>query len=97
MDNFKVTPEMLAVAANMSRNAVIQSIDAAIQEHITEPETQMGVLILAVAMAFARVRRKHAITGPKRKLVLDKAVEDFRAKVKEFGWEDRPADDRKPM
>lgn len=91
MDNqIEITPEMKKFVANMSMNSVLHSIDESIQQHVAEPETQMGILILLLAKAFGRVRRKHKITGAKRKIVLDKAIEDFRRKVKEYGWEDKP-------
>lgn len=86
-----ITPKMIEFAANLQLNSTLQTIDKALRDEFPDrPETQMGVLMMAQALAFARVRRKHRITGGARKRVLDKALADFADKIKKFGYEDKP-------
>lgn len=55
-----------------------------------DPQDQMGVLLLCIARAFGRVLGKHGITdGPRKKMILRRAVQDFEAKVRRYGWEPR--------
>jgi hypothetical protein len=85
----KITPDMRAFVANMALNSKLAAVDTLIQE-MPEPETQMGILMMAQAKCFARIRRKHNITGARRKIILKKALADFEDKIRQFGFEDPP-------
>lgn len=85
----KVTIHFDAAAMrNITLNSNLQSIDEALKKHVKEPEDQMAILMMAQVLAFARIRRKHNITGKRRKLILNKALEEFEAKIRKYGFED---------
>lgn len=90
----EITDDMKRVGPMMQKNAVLQAIETVLQEGLPgQPELQMGVLAVAQALAFGRVRKKNNLVGARRKFVLERCLGDIKGKIKKFGYEDRPEPD----
>ena len=67
-------------------NMAVHTIDSFAQT-VPEIEAQLSVLMVAAALCFKRVLFKHKIIdGPRKKIILDRAMKDFEAKVRKYGW-----------
>jgi hypothetical protein len=73
---------------NVVLNASVQAVDELVRGASGDPAVQMGVLMLAQAQAFRRLRHAHKIEGPRRRVILKKAVADFEEKIRKFGYDD---------
>jgi len=88
-----ITPQVKSAMDNLMLNMVLRDIDKLVQEKCAKPETQMGVLMLAQAVAFRRVLKANNVTDRiQRKRFLKLALTDFHAKLNQFA----SMDDVKP-
>lgn len=84
-DNPNDTP-LKEITPNIHMNATLQTVMELISS-IPEPEFQLSVLMIACSLVFKRVLFKHKIIdGPRKKIILAKAMRDFESKVRKYGW-----------
>lgn len=75
--------------ANVALNGSLSAVDQIIRDTSHDVAVQMGVLMMAQALAFRRLRAQHKITtGAQKKFILKKALADFEEKLRKFGWDD---------
>ena len=83
-----VAPEQRTLA-NITLNASLQAVDQIVRDTSSDVAVQMGVLMMAQALAFRRLRTQHKLeSGPAKKRVLIRALQDFEEKVRKYGWDD---------
>lgn len=71
---------------NLALNAVLQQVDGVVQNSITDPGLQMGVLGLAQALAFRRVLEANGNPGRAHRVRLLKAfMSDLEKKIQKHG------------
>lgn len=82
--------------ANVALNGSLAAIDQIVRDTSNDVAVQMGVLMMAQALAFRRLRAQHKITtGAQKKYVLKRALADFEEKIRKFGFADEIAIDHK--
>lgn len=83
----------LSAAKNMALNAALHEIDERVQSQSSVAEQQMGILMVAQALAFRRLLEQRNIKDRgRRSKMIRLACKDLESKLVKYGRPPAPAD-----